>query len=125
MVIFYLLASSPLLPSLDNSLIDGEPISDSLRARNATLNNFIGWLIANAVVYLLNARWVFQPGRHGKWLEFGLFTLVSFIAFLGGILGGPLLIRFFGINTHLSQVLFVITSTLVNYLCRKFLIFKG
>jgi len=122
--VFYLLACSDFLPAMDHSLVDGNPISDALRSRNSLINNFVGFLLANYAAYRLNVLWVFQPGRHSPLVEFGLFSLVSGIAFVGGSLGGPLLIKLCGIGTHLSQALFIVTSACVNYLCRKFFIFQ-
>ena len=124
MAVFYALANTSILPAMDHSLVNGETISDALRARNGVINNSIAWIFANCVAYYLNVLWVFTPGRHNRWIEFGLFSLVALVGFVGGILGGPLLIRLWGINTHLSQLLFVITSACVNFLCRKFFIFE-
>ncbi len=125
MTVFYLLASGSLFPALDNSLVDGQPISDALRARNSTINNGIAWFFGNATAYTLNVLWVFKPGRHNKATEMALFTLVNLIAFLGGLFGGPLLIKLLGVSTHLSQGTYVLSSMIVNFVCRKFFIFKG
>ena len=123
LLVFYALAYSAL-PAVEGMIVQGTPIDDSLRARNATLANFAGFFVANFVGYATNVLWVFQPARHHRIVEFLLFTGVAFLGFLAGLLGGPLLIRLFGISTHLAQIFFVVTSVAVNYLCRKFLIFK-
>jgi putative flippase GtrA len=52
-------------------------------------------------------------------LFFGIAALANF----AGLLGGPMLIKWFGIPTWMSQGTFVFTSFLVNFLCRKFFIF--
>ncbi len=116
--------SATAIPAMDWSLIDGEPITDAVRQRNLVVNNLIAFPISNLSAYLLNIWLVFTPGRHSKKVEFGFFTLVSGISFCAGLFGGPLLIKSFGIPTIAAQFSFVITSALVNFLCRKFLIFQ-
>ena len=124
MLVFYSFAASSFLPALDNSIINGELISDGIRARNSLIINCYAFIIANIVGYLLNILCVFEPGRHKPIVEFGLFLAVSFVGFAIGLLGGPLFIHLFSISTHLSQALLVITTTLINYSCRKYLVFK-
>jgi putative flippase GtrA len=114
-----------IFPAMDWMKIDGEPISDSLRARNSTISNIIGWVLGNFVAYLTNVIWVFKDGRHSRWFEFFFFSFISGIATLAGLAAGPLLIQLFGISTLLSQGTLMITAVLVNYVCRKFFIFKG
>ncbi|MEM8953965.1 MAG: GtrA family protein [Verrucomicrobiota bacterium] len=114
-----------VLPAMDWMKINGEPITDSLRARNSAIANIIGWIFGNFVAYFTNVIWVFKDGRHSKWLEFVYFTVVSGIATIAGLAAGPLLIELFGIHTILSQGTLMVTAVLVNYLCRKFFIFKS
>ncbi|MDE0595548.1 MAG: GtrA family protein [Akkermansiaceae bacterium] len=115
--------SLSLFPALDSSLIDGEPVSDALRQRNLIINNIIAFPLANLVVYLLNAWLVFTPGRHSRGKEFAIFTLITALSHFTGILAGPFLIERFGITTIVAQLSLVTTSTLVNFLCRKFIVF--
>jgi putative flippase GtrA len=114
-----------VFPAMDWMKIDGEPISDGLRARNSTISNIIGWVFGNIVAYLTNVLWVFKDGRHSRWFEFFFFSAISAVATLAGLAAGPLLIELFGIPTLLSQGTLVITAVLVNYACRKFFIFHG
>ena len=39
MLVFYIIASSSMLPAMDNSIVNGELISDGLRARNNVIIN--------------------------------------------------------------------------------------
>ncbi len=121
--IFYALAYTRF-PAIEGMTIGDQPLSDGLRARNVVICNSVGFAFANVVAYLTNVLWVFRSGRHHRVLEFVLFTLVALIGFVAGLAGGPLLIKLFGISTHIAQFLFVFTSVVVNYLSRKFLIFK-
>ncbi len=93
------------------------------RALNSTYANIWGWVFGNFVAYIVNAIWVFQGGRHNRWLEFLYFTIISGIATIAGLAMGPLLIKLFKIPTGLSQLSLLITAVLVNYLCRKYFVF--
>lgn len=124
LVIIAMSLSATVIPAFDGMTIHGEPISDSLRQRNLVINNLIAFPFANLATYLLNTRLVFTPGRHHRLIEFGSFTLIAALGFLAGLLGGPLLIKHFGIPTLLAQTSLIITSALVNFLCRKFIVFQ-
>lgn len=107
-------------PCVDSSLI--EP---ALRATRAVYCNLAGFVIANIVCYLLNRRFVFEPGRHKAIIEFALFFLGSAFAILCGSAAIWLLIRAFDFSTHYSFIVNVLVSVLVNYVVRKFFVFKG
>ena len=115
--------SMTVIPAMDWSVIDGEPISDATRQRNLIINNLIAFPIANLAAYLLNIRLVFVPGRHSKGVEFGIFTAIAAVGFIAGLLGGPFLIKRYGIPSIVAQFLLMVTSALVNFVCRKFLVF--
>ena len=55
--------SNTMIPAMDWSTIEGQPITDAQRQRNLIINNLIAFPFANQVSYLLNARLVFVPGR--------------------------------------------------------------
>ena len=122
--IFFTLAYT-VLPAGDGMLVDGKPITDEMRYWNSIINNCIAFVPVLLVVYALNVKWVFTPGKHSKLMEFLLFAGVAAVGNAAGIIGGPKLIDWFGIPTWMSQGTFIITSFLVNFLCRKFVIFKG
>ncbi len=122
--IFFALAYT-VLPAGDGMIIDGKPISDDTRYWNSIINNTIAFFPVCIFVYILNVNWVFTPGKHSKLVEFLLFAGVAAIGNAAGIIGGPKLIDWFGIPTWMSQLTFIITSFLVNFACRKFVIFKG
>ncbi len=103
--------------------LDGPSLSDEIQERNAIISNLLAFPFSNLAAYLLNIWFVFTPGRHSKWVEFLLFTGISLASFSAGLLGGPVLISA-GLNPWFAQLGFMITSALVNYACRKFLVFK-
>ena len=116
--------SATVIPAFEGMTWKGEPITDEVRANHHFLNNLIAWPFANLAAYLLNIWLVFTPGRHSRWVEFGLFTAISALSFGAGLLAGPLLISWFGIPTVVAQFSLMFTSALVNYVCRKFLVFE-
>ncbi len=121
--IFFAL-SYTIIPAGDGMMVDGLPITNETRYWNGVVNNAIAFFPVVVFVYALNVRWVFSPGRHSRTKEFLLFTGVAAIGNAAGIVGGPMLIKWFGIPTWMAQGTFVVTSFLVNFLCRKFLIFQ-
>lgn len=98
---------------------------NELRAVNTTYNNIIAFFFGNIFAYVSNSLWVFTPGRHHRVLEFIYFSAVSSTGFAIGLLTGPLLIKMYGISTFAAQLLLIVSSTLVNFICRKFFVFKG
>ena len=84
----------------------------------------IAFLLANVVGYMLNRRWVFQPGRHGRLVEISLFYLLAVTAFLIGTPLGAYLLARFPLNEYLVYLMVALSSVLVNFLGRKFLVFK-
>lgn len=100
-------------------------LSNAERSNNQIIANLIAFPFGNAVAYVTNALWVFTGGRHSRFREFTYFTIISLVSFLAGLLGGPLLVRYFNMSEHLAQAGFVLTSALVNFVCRKFFVFQN
>ena len=88
------------------------------------LTGLIVWGVSNTLAYVSNALWVFTGGRHHRFKEFLLFSVVSAFSFGAGLVAGPQLIKWFGISTHLAQASFVVTAAMVNFVIRKFFVFK-
>jgi putative flippase GtrA len=100
-------------------------INDTTRARNSMIGNFIAFLFANMVAYILNILFVFQGGKYPIIIEILLFYAVSGVAaFLGTMLMG-LLIRRFGLLTTYAFVANIFTAVMINFVMRKFFIFAG
>lgn len=100
-------------------------VSDSVRAARAVACNMIGFVISNSVCWLLNRSFVFRPGRHHWSVELALFFGGS--AFAVGVGSGIiyLLIRIYDAQTTWSFAINVVASVLINYVVRKFYVFKG
>ena len=131
-IVIFQLAGWLLLPCLEERSLfvmifglDLPAISDTLRARNAVIDNSIAFVISNFVCYLLNILFVFKPGRHHWLVEIGLFYAVSGVSFaLGtGLMGW--MIAQYGIPTDIAFGANIVTALLINYAMRKFVIFKG
>lgn len=87
--------------------------------------NSVAFVMANIVAYVLNFKWVFQSGRHSRHLEIILFFSVSLFAFVLGTLLASVMVGTFGINEYVAKISDVFCAILINYLCRKFLVFQN
>lgn len=111
----------------------GESIPRELKEANSMWNNSIAFFPSNIAAYLLNACFVFTPGRHGKRKEISLFFLISAISFAAGHFTIWAIFRSTDSNfetgdqqaniEHLVNAGFVLSSVLVNFICRKFIVF--
>jgi putative flippase GtrA len=117
--------SYKVFPAMDGMIVNGAPITDGLRAKNLLINNCIGFGVANVFAYVTNILFVFKTGRHHPALEFLYFTAVSFVSFGISQIAGPWLVDHFGISTKLAMFTNVIASAMLNFVFRKFFVFKG
>jgi putative flippase GtrA len=102
----------------------GAGLEDALRAKHSIINNTIAFLFSNTFVYWLNTLWVFTTGRHSKWVEFLTFTLVNAPGAIAGTAVQYYLTKTLGWPTPMAFAGFVLPNVLVNFICRKFFIFK-
>ena len=100
-------------------------VPDAERATLAVYCNFVGFFVANVVCWLLNRRYVFTPGRHHWLVEYALVLAGSGFAILCGSAVIWVLVRFHGMQTTYSFVINVVVSVAVNFVVRKFFVFKG
>ena len=130
-VVFYLLAwkvipalgqTDPLVQLLG---LDVAAISETLRSTNYLIDKGLTFLVSNFTAYIINILWVFESGRHSRWVELGLFYLVSIISFALGTFIGWMMIRWFGFSTTVAYLANMIASLMINFVCRKYIIFKG
>lgn len=129
--IFYLFAwlIFPALSSDDPAVkltgISVPHLTDALRARNAMIDNAVAFIFSNLTAYLINIAWVFESGRHHRVIEIGMFYIVSGASFAIGTGLMWILINWFSISTTAAFVAMIVVSLLVNYIMRKYVIFKG
>jgi putative flippase GtrA len=100
-------------------------MGDDPRVLNYFRCNLVAFLFSNGVAYVLNFKWVFRSGRHSRHLEILLFFGVSFVSFLLGTAVASVLVSGFGLHEYIAKLGDVIAAVLINYVCRKFLIFHG
>jgi putative flippase GtrA len=102
--------------------LTADPMKRALASVEPTVLIFF---VTNLLVYWLNTRWVFTQGRHSRWVEFLLFTVVNLPGAVGGLLGQAALIRYLNWHPLLAMLGFVVPNVLINFVCRKFFIFKN
>ncbi len=95
------------------------------RSINSMLSNGTAFICSNMVAYLMNIIWVFEPGRHNRFVEISLFYVVSGTSVAIGTALMGFLIRYFGMQTTYAFSANIVSSVMINYLMRKFIIFKG
>jgi putative flippase GtrA len=100
-------------------------IGDAIRARNAIIDNWLAFIFSNFAAYILNITWVFEPGRHHRAVEIIIFYAVSAISIFVGSAVMGLLIRYVGSSTTLAFGAEIVAAALVNFVVRKYFIFKG
>jgi len=101
------------------------PVSEAARAWNAGICNAIAFVVSNTVCYALNRLFVFKPGRHHWAVEFLFFFGVSGVSLAAGTAVQTFLITQQGMQTTLAFGANIISSLLINYAMRKYVIFKG
>lgn len=130
-VLFYLLAWL-LLPALnpDDPVVkllgwNLQPLDDTLRAQRAVIDNCIAFIFSNLVAYLLNIYWVFEPGRYHKAIEISMFYAVSGSSFAIGTALMWVLINYLSLTTSIAFGAEIVAAALINFVVRKYIIFKG
>lgn len=99
-------------------------LADGVRALRAVGCNLTGFLCANVACWALDRRYVFTPGRHRLLTEYLLFLSGSGFAALVGNAAIWALVRYAALATTYSFVVNVIVSVAVNFVVRKFVVFK-
>ena len=100
-------------------------VDEETRSRRFILNSACAFVFSNLTAYLINVFWVFEPGRYAWYVEIGLFYAVSGLSIFIGTFLGWLLIRTLHLSTTYSYVTKIISALLINFVCRKYVVFKG
>ena len=100
-------------------------VVEALRARHAVFSNMAAFLVSNTVCYIMNRLFVFRPGRHHIVIEFLLFLAVSAVSMTVGTTLMGVLIKQFGMQTTYAFGANILSSLAINYVMRKFFVFKG
>jgi putative flippase GtrA len=130
-IIFYLVAWKiyPSLQEKDLFVVVFDltvtEVDAATRSFNSMLSNGVAFIFSSMVAYLINVFWVFIPGRHNRFVEIGLFYLVSGVSVIIGTSLMGFLIRHYGIQTTYAFAANIVSAVMINYAMRKFYIFKG
>jgi putative flippase GtrA len=131
-VLAFYLAAVLLLPALN----PGDPVArllglhaaaipESVRSANYVWDKVIAFMFSNLTAYVANALWVFTGGRHRRAVEFALFFAVSVASFSVGTALGWALIKGTGWPTTYAYAANAVASISINFVARKFIVFKG
>ena len=107
--------------------LDKKALSDSQFQLNLTIALFCAFVPSNFFAYFSNRMFVFTPGRHTFFKEMSYFTIISAISFAGGELGKRAIVSAQPDNPYivlLATLSFAISSALVNFIARKYLVFS-
>ncbi len=131
MIVFYLLASTVCrclgpedwtvkwfgLPHVD--------VPHVVRGLRFAVDTVLGFTVANVFCWLMNRAFVFRPGKFAWYKEFGMFfcAAAGAMALATGL--SWVLINWVGLQTSTAVVIEVVASFAVNFVVRKFFIFKG
>ena len=114
-----------IFSALNETLLPADRSQEGIqRGWNFFWSFTIAFTLANIVAYLLNRRWVFQPGRHSQMKELSLFSLFAVAAYLLGTPLGAYLVAKYPLNEYFVYLMVAVSSILVNFLGRKFVVFK-
>lgn len=122
-LLFPALAENDVLVRVFN--LEVETVPEHVRTINFCIGNAIAFMLSNLTAYILNVLFVFEAGRHSRRKEVGLFYLVSAISVGIGVGVGAVLIKGFGLSTTFSYIAKAVSTTLINYAARKYIIFHG
>ncbi len=101
------------------------PVEEEVRSRRFVQCTVVAFLFSNLTAYLLNVLWVFESGRHSRLVEFLLFLAVSATSVTVGGWLGWLMIRMGHLSTSLSYAGKILAALVLNFVCRKYLVFNG
>ena len=126
--LFPCLTESDILVRLLRRLRGNIPLpapSEGRRAANAIKCNIVAFFISNTVCYILNRLFVFTPGQHTVLVEALLFFAVSAASLLVGTAFQTLLIKKANMQTTFAFSANLVASLAINFVMRKFVVFKG
>ena len=98
-------------------------LAGATRGWNFFFSNSIAFVLSSFVSYLANRTWVFQSGRHTRGREFALFVGIGAIAFVISTPLGSWIVAHYPVSEYIIFVLLVVSSAMINFLGRKYIVF--
>jgi putative flippase GtrA len=117
--------SLTIFPAGKGMIVDGMVLDEAVRKTNLLINNCVGFPLGCIVAYITNILFVFTPGKHSRLKELALFFGVAACGFFPSLWIIDVLVGRYNVPSIVAQCAFIVTSFLVNFLMRKFVIFKG
>ena len=102
-----------------------KPMAKAGTYRGKVIATAAGFSVANVFCWLMNRAFVFRPGKFAWHVEFALFYGAAALATLIALVVQSALIRFAGMTTSFAAILEIVVSFFVNFVTRRFFIFKG
>jgi len=93
-------------------------------AWNTAILHLIAFIPSNCFTYALNRWFVFTSGRHSLGKEFTLFNIIALISFALGEVIPFWLINNSDLPRPAVHFSFIIAVAMINYVCRKFVVFE-
>lgn len=100
-------------------------VEEEDRSRRFILCTALAFMMSNLTAYLINIFWVFEPGRYPWFIELALFYAVSGLSIVIGTAIGWAMIRYLHLSTSFSYAGKLLASLMINFVCRKYFVFKG
>lgn len=100
-------------------------VEEDQRSRRFVICTALAFVLSNLTAYVINIFWVFEPGRHPWYIEVALFYAVSGISIVIGTAIGWAMIRYLHLSTSFSYAGKLFASLMINFVCRKYFVFKG
>lgn len=107
------------------SYVDCEIWDRETLALHTNIFNTLGFVPSCLVSYYTNKLFVFAPGKHNAWLEFFMFAAICAVSYVGGSMGSSWVVQSFHAPSLVGNIAFGFSSAVINYVCRKFFIFKN
>lgn len=101
------------------------PVDEVVRQRHFLYCCGVAFFLSNFCAYLLNLFFVFEGGRHKRGREVTLFYAVSLLSTGLGVGAGWILINLAALGTTWAVLVKIGCSVLVNFIGRKWIVFKG
>ncbi len=105
--------------------VDVPVIEETVRERNFVINSVIAFVFSNLTAYVINVLWVFHGGKHRRHMEITLFYVISIISVIAGTVMGWGMIRFLSLTTEAAFGGRILAAVMINFLGRKYIVFKG
>ena len=104
--------------------LDTSQMSQSTHQCHLSIVLALAFIPSNFLAYFSNRAFVFTPGKHNFLNEMFVFTSISTLSFIGGEVGKRFIVDA-GYPNVIAALSFAVSSALVNFVARKFIVFKN